>query len=50
MGPIVLDCDILTVPGADLRVVTYTAAEGSADMTTLGLLRVTGSRSGVRVS
>ncbi|CAL9639856.1 hypothetical protein SUDANB176_06316 [Streptomyces sp. enrichment culture] len=43
-GDIVLDCDVLIVPGADLRMVTYTAAAGSADAGKLDLLRVTGGR------
>lgn len=47
VGDITLDCDVLLVPGADLRVVTYTAAEGSVDAGRLDLLRVVG---GQRVS
>ncbi|WP_309059684.1 hypothetical protein [Streptomyces sp.] len=31
VGDIVLDCDVLLVPGADLRVVTYTAAAGGGE-------------------
>ncbi|QFG20002.1 helix-turn-helix transcriptional regulator [Actinomadura sp. WMMB 499] len=42
VGDIALDCDVLVVPGADLRVVTYTAAVGSPDESKLALLRVTG--------
>jgi transcriptional regulator with XRE-family HTH domain len=49
-GLIQVDCDVLTVPGADLRIVTYTTAAGSEDATKLDLLRVTRGRSGVRVS
>ncbi|MFE0808520.1 helix-turn-helix transcriptional regulator [Streptomyces sp. NPDC058794] len=41
-GDILLDCDVLVVPGADLRMVTYTAATGSSDAGKLDLLRVTG--------
>ncbi|MGW6400378.1 helix-turn-helix transcriptional regulator [Streptomyces sp. NPDC055134] len=41
---ILLDCDVLIVPGADLRMVTYTAATGSSDAGKLDLLRVTGGR------
>lgn len=41
VGEITLDCDVLTVPGADLRLVTYTAAAGSHDAGKLDLLRVT---------
>jgi transcriptional regulator with XRE-family HTH domain len=29
VGPLVLDCDVLTVPGGDLRIVVHTAAPGS---------------------
>ncbi|MFG2716846.1 helix-turn-helix transcriptional regulator [Streptomyces sp. NPDC048416] len=43
-GDILLDCDVLIVPGADLRMVTYTAATGSSDAGKLDLLRVTGGR------
>lgn len=41
VGPLTVDCDVLLVPGADLRVVTYTAAAGTPDAGTLDLLRVT---------
>ncbi|MEU1805021.1 helix-turn-helix transcriptional regulator [Streptomyces sp. NPDC019937] len=44
VGDILLDCDVLIVPGADLRMVTYTAATGSGDAAKLDLLRVTGGR------
>ncbi|MET8676715.1 hypothetical protein ABZW18_03705 [Streptomyces sp. NPDC004647] len=44
IGDILLDCDVLIVPGADLRMVTYTAATGSSDAGKLDLLRVTGCR------
>ena len=44
IGDILLDCDVLIVPGADLRMVTYTAATGSSDAGKLNLLRVTGGR------
>ncbi|MFE9442005.1 helix-turn-helix transcriptional regulator [Streptomyces sp. NPDC006602] len=40
VGDILLDCDVLIVPGADLRMVTYTAATGSGDAGKLDLLRV----------
>ncbi|MBP8533171.1 helix-turn-helix transcriptional regulator [Streptomyces sp. MK37H] len=43
IGDILLDCDVLIVPGADLRMVTYTAATGSSDAGKLDLLRVTGT-------
>ncbi|MEV0638351.1 helix-turn-helix transcriptional regulator [Streptomyces sp. NPDC050619] len=42
-GDLLLDCDVLIVPGADLRMVTYTAAAGSSDAGKLDLLRVTGA-------
>jgi transcriptional regulator with XRE-family HTH domain len=44
IGDILLDCDVLIVPGADLRMVTYTTASGSSDEGKLDLLRVTGGR------
>ncbi|WP_106396649.1 helix-turn-helix transcriptional regulator [Actinocorallia populi] len=43
IGDILLDCDVLIVPGVDLRMVTYTAAAGSSDAGKLDLLRVTGA-------
>lgn len=42
VGEVVLDCDVLTVPGADLKIVVYSAAAGSADAEKLDFLRVTG--------
>ncbi|MCX5335603.1 helix-turn-helix transcriptional regulator [Streptomyces sp. NBC_00140] len=42
VGDILLDCDVLLVPGADLRVVTYTAATGTSDAGRLDLLRALG--------
>ena len=44
VGEIVLDCDVLAVPGADLRLVAYTAPADSADAGKLDLLRVTGGQ------
>ncbi|MFC4244503.1 helix-turn-helix domain-containing protein [Gryllotalpicola reticulitermitis] len=41
LGEIVLDCDAITVPGADLHILVYTAAEGTADAQLLEFLRVT---------
>ncbi|MEW2548313.1 helix-turn-helix domain-containing protein [Streptomyces sp. NPDC047002] len=41
VGDITVDCDTLTVPGADLRILTYTAAAGSRDAELLDFLRVT---------
>jgi transcriptional regulator with XRE-family HTH domain len=42
VGPITVDCDVLTAPGSDLRIVVYTAVPGSEDASKLDLLRVTG--------
>ncbi|WCB94160.1 hypothetical protein DSM104299_02889 [Baekduia alba] len=42
VGPITLDCDILTVRGSDLRLIVYTAAPGSADASALALLATIG--------
>ncbi|PJE99516.1 transcriptional regulator [Streptomyces carminius] len=49
VGDVLLDCDVLVVPGADLRVVTYTAAAGSGDADRLDLLRVTGGRTATAI-
>jgi transcriptional regulator with XRE-family HTH domain len=42
VGPVRVDCDVLTVPYADLRIVTYTAPAGSPDAEKLDFLRVAG--------
>ena len=42
VGAITLDCDVLSVTGADLRIVAYTAAPDTTDESKLDLLRVTG--------
>lgn len=42
VGEIEVDCDVLSVPGSDLRVVVYTVAPGTPDADRLDLLRVTG--------
>ncbi len=42
VGPVEIDCDVLSVPGSDLRIVVYTAVPGSEDAAKLDLLRVTG--------
>ncbi|SDF42187.1 Helix-turn-helix domain-containing protein [Lentzea fradiae] len=39
LGDVTLDCDVLTVPGADLRIVTYTAAPGTRGADQLDALR-----------
>lgn len=46
VGEVTCDCDVLTVPGSDIRLVVYTVAAGSADAEKLEFLRVT---SGVRI-
>lgn len=45
VGPITLDCDVLSVPGADLHVVTFTAEPGSEDASRLDLARTLGAAS-----
>lgn len=42
VGCFALDCDVLTVPGSDLRIVAYTAAPGSEAAERLKLLSVIG--------
>lgn len=42
IGPITLDCDMLTVHGSDLRLVVYTAQPGSSDADALALLAAIG--------
>ena len=49
VGTITLDCDVLTVPGTDLRLIVYSAAATSPDAEKLDLLRVT-HHSGVRMA
>ncbi|PUB29801.1 helix-turn-helix protein [Promicromonospora sp. AC04] len=44
VGAMVLDCDVLTVPGSDLRIVVYTAVAGSADADRLKLLGTIGTQ------
>ncbi|MFG6402158.1 MULTISPECIES: helix-turn-helix transcriptional regulator [unclassified Microbacterium] len=44
-GAITIDCDVLSVPGSDLRIVVYTAVPGSEDHERLELLRVMGLQS-----
>ncbi|MFF0002825.1 helix-turn-helix transcriptional regulator [Streptomyces tibetensis] len=47
VGEVRCDCDVLTVPGCDIRLVVYTVAAGSADAEKLEFLRVTnGVRAG----
>jgi len=40
VGSITLDCDLLMVPGADLKLVAYTAVTGSPDAAKIDSLRV----------
>ncbi len=42
VGPIEIDCDVLTAPGTDLRIVVLTTVPGSEDESKLDLLRVSG--------
>ena len=42
VGPITLDCDVLTVAGSDLRLVVYTAEPSSPDAGRLRLIQVIG--------
>ncbi len=44
VGPLALDCDVLTVPGSDLRVVVHTAAPGTDAADKLRLLAVIGTQ------
>lgn len=40
LGAVTLDCDVLTVPGADLRIVVYTAPAGGSTAAALEFLKV----------
>jgi transcription regulator MmyB-like protein len=42
VGPITLDCDVLTVAGSDLRLVVYTAEPSSPDADRLRLAQAIG--------
>lgn len=42
VGPITLDCDVLTAAGTDLRIVVYTASPSTPDADKLNLIRVLG--------
>lgn len=44
VGPVTVDCDVLTVHGSDLRIVAYTAAPGSEAAEKLRLLSVIGTQ------
>jgi transcriptional regulator with XRE-family HTH domain len=43
VGTLTLDCDVLTVPGSDLRIVAYTAEPGSDAAERLALIAVLGT-------
>jgi hypothetical protein len=45
VGPLELDCDVLTVAGSDLHLVIYTAEPGTEDAERLALLTVLGTQS-----
>jgi transcriptional regulator with XRE-family HTH domain len=42
VGPVTLDCDVLTVAGSDLRIVIYTADPASEDASKLALVAAVG--------
>lgn len=44
VGLLTLDCDVLTVAGADLRIVVYTAEPATTEAHALALLRVVGTQ------
>ncbi|MFE4411269.1 helix-turn-helix transcriptional regulator [Streptomyces sp. NPDC056821] len=44
VGPVTLDCDVLTVAGSDLRIMVYTAEPGTEDAERLALLTVLGTQ------
>jgi transcriptional regulator with XRE-family HTH domain len=44
VGPITFDCDVLSAPSSDLKIVVYTVVPGSQDAARLDLLRVSALR------
>jgi transcriptional regulator with XRE-family HTH domain len=44
LGPVVVDCDVLTVPGCDLRIVVYSAPPGTPAAEQFALLDVVGTQ------
>jgi transcriptional regulator with XRE-family HTH domain len=44
VGPLTLDCDVLSVEGSDLRIMIYTAEPGTQDDERLALLAVLGTQ------
>jgi transcriptional regulator with XRE-family HTH domain len=47
VGPVELDCDVLTVAGSDLRIMIYTAEPGTEDAERLALLTTLGTQTPV---
>ncbi|MET7752268.1 helix-turn-helix transcriptional regulator [Micromonospora sp. NPDC005367] len=45
VGPLTLDCDVLSVAGSDLRIMVYTAAPDTEDAERLALVTVLGTQS-----
>ncbi|MFE5583994.1 helix-turn-helix transcriptional regulator [Kitasatospora sp. NPDC056531] len=50
VGPLTLDCDVLSVAGSDLRIMVYTAEPGTEDAERLALLAVIGTQALVKVA
>ncbi|MFI9247919.1 helix-turn-helix transcriptional regulator [Streptomyces sp. NPDC053086] len=44
VGPVTLDCDVLTVAGSDLRIMVYTAEPGTEEAERLALITVLGTQ------
>jgi hypothetical protein len=44
LGPLTLDCDVLSVAGSDLRIMVYTAEPGTRDAEQVALLGVIGTQ------
>jgi len=44
IGAITVDCDVLTIAGTDLRIVTYTAAPDTEDASRFALARAIGAQ------
>ncbi|OZM83278.1 helix-turn-helix transcriptional regulator [Pseudonocardia sp. MH-G8] len=44
VGPVTLDCDMLTVAGSDLRIMIYTTVPGTEDAERLALITVLGTQ------
>jgi transcriptional regulator with XRE-family HTH domain len=44
VGPVTLDCDVLTVAGSDLRIMVYTAEPGTEDAERLAVITVLGTQ------